>query len=147
MKVLQFAFDGDPQNIHLPGNYQENAVAYTGTHDNDTTVGWYASLGQDVQRMITLYIRTNHGVHDTEHAPVFGAVSACQHLVEMVQHSNAAICIIPLQDYLGMDSSERINVPGTVDGNWGWRVPSEALSKELAAYIRGITVRSGRKVE
>jgi 4-alpha-glucanotransferase len=144
MRVLQFGFDGDPQNMHLPANYDGNVVVYTGTHDNDTTAGWYASLSEEEKRMVTLYIRTYYGIRDTEHAPEFGAYAACEHLVEMAQQSRAPICIIPIQDYLRLGSEARINVPGTAEGNWAWRVQSEALDADLAAHVHRITVRSGR---
>jgi 4-alpha-glucanotransferase len=145
MKILQFAFDTSEENVYLPFNYDtNNAVIYTGTHDNDTTAGWYASLSEEEKRMVTLYIRTYYGIRDTEHAPEFGAYAACEHLVEMAQQSRAPICIIPIQDYLRLGSEARINVPGTAEGNWAWRVQSEALDADLAAHVHRITVRSGR---
>lgn len=144
MKVLQFAFDGDPQNVHLPVNYSENAVVYTGTHDNDTTAGWYAGLPEETQKMVSLYIRTHHGVRNSEHAPVFGAGAACEHLVEAAQQSKAAVCVIPVQDYLRLGSEHRINIPGTSEGNWGWRLTPGSCTEELAQHVRDVTVRNGR---
>ena len=144
MKVLQFAFDGDPQNVHLPVNYSENAVVYTGTHDNDTTAGWYAGLPEEAQKMVSLYIRTHHGVRNSEHAPVFGAGAACEHLVEAAQQSKAAVCVIPMQDYLRLGSEHRINIPGTSEGNWGWRLTPGSCTEELAQHVRDVTVRNGR---
>ena len=138
------AFDGDPQNVHLPVNYSENAVVYTGTHDNDTTAGWYAGLPEETQKMVSLYIRTHHGVRNSEHAPVFGAGAACEHLVEAAQQSKAAVCVIPMQDYLRLGSEHRINIPGTSEGNWGWRLTPGSCTEELAQHVRDVTVRNGR---
>jgi len=147
MKVLQFAFDGNPENPYLPENFTTDCVVYTGTHDNDTTFGWYNSLSRDAKRSVTEYIRDHHGIpsrgrHGT--APVFGAASVTRHLVELAFYSKADTCIIPVQDYLLLDSEARINTPGTIGNNWNWRMTKAALSEELAAYVARLTHLSER---
>jgi 4-alpha-glucanotransferase len=132
MVVLQFAFDGSTDNPHLPHYHRRNSVVYTGTHDNDTTVGWYASL--DAQARDVVHGRL--GVGPTPPVPEF--------LVEAAYTSNAALAIVPLQDLLGRDSGARMNTPGTVIGNWRWRFEWPDVPVALAAACRDRAVRSGR---
>ena len=107
--VLQFAFDGSPDNPHLPEHHLRNSVVYTGTHDNDTTVGWYASLDPRLRDVV-------HGKLGVGPAP---PVPDC--LIDAAYASNAALAIVPMQDLLARDSGARMNTPGTVVGNWRWR--------------------------
>ena len=132
MVVLQFAFDGSTDNPHLPHYHRRNSVVYTGTHDNDTTVGWYASL--DAQARDVVHGRL--GVGPTPPVPEF--------LVEAAYASNAALAIVPLQDLLGRDSGARMNTPGTVIGNWRWRFAWPDVPVALAAACRERAVGSGR---
>ena len=119
MRVLQFGFDGSPDNPHLPHNYQRDAVAYTGTHDNDTTVGWFRSLSPEDAQRIGFFLRTDAaGITDAMARAVLGSV--------------AQLAIIPAQDLLQLDSAARFNTPGTVSGNWSWRLPPGSLTAELA---------------
>jgi len=108
MKILQFAFDSGPDNPYLPHNYSKNCVVYTGTHDNDTTLGWYNGLSQQHQAQIRKYI----GCCEAE--IVTG-------MIRTAMMSVANLAIIPFQDLLGLDSSARMNIPGTASGNWAWR--------------------------
>jgi len=122
MRVLQFAFDGSPDNPHLPQHYGADCVAYTGTHDNDTTLGWYETLEtatrQYVDRMLGL---TSQSVPES--------------IVRVVLESAAPLAVIPLQDLLGLGSEARLNTPGTHSWrNWRWRVPEGALTEERAAH-------------
>ncbi|MBR0373177.1 MAG: 4-alpha-glucanotransferase [Mogibacterium sp.] len=149
MKVLQFAFDGDPDNPYLPENYTENCVVYTGTHDNDTTRGWYKSLSEEARQQITRYLRSSRspGISETQaslRAPLFSGRSACELLVMLAMQSRADLCIIPIQDYLLLDSEARVNTPGTISDNWEWRMAKDAFTPELAEYIRRLTSSSGR---
>jgi 4-alpha-glucanotransferase len=132
MVVLQFAFDGSPDNPHLPRHHRRNAVVYTGTHDNDTTVGWYASLDANARDVV-------HGMLGLGPAP-----SVPEFLIEEAYASNAVLAILPMQDLLARDSGARMNTPGTVVGNWRWRFAWADVPDSLAAKCRERAARSGR---
>ena len=119
MRVLQFAFDGDPYNPHLPHMHRHNSVVYTGTHDNDTSAGWFSSLDRETQRRVEYYLGA-----DSRTAPEALVRAACA--------SVAALAVVPLQDLLGLGAEARLNTPGTVQGNWSWKMPQGALTHELA---------------
>jgi 4-alpha-glucanotransferase len=119
MRVLQFAFDGNPSNPHLPYMHERDCVVYTGTHDNDTTLGWYRSLDPDTARRVDHYLRVTPGAMP-------------EALIRAALDSVARLAIIPLQDLLGLDTTARLNKPGTVEGNWTWMVPPHALTAEVA---------------
>ena len=125
--VLQFAFDGNPRNPHLPANHREHLVVCTGTHDTDTALGWWESLRRR-QRAAT-------GLDPTD--PAWS-------LLELALGSRAALAIIPLQDVLGLGTSARMNRPGTTTRNWLWRLEPGQLTEELAARLRAATSASGR---
>jgi 4-alpha-glucanotransferase len=126
MKVLQFAFyEGD--SPYLPHRHVPNAVVYTGTHDNDTTRGWWDSLDRDRRA------RTPLDASD----PVWS-------MIELALASVARLAIVPLQDVLGLGSEARMNVPGTSEGNWAWRYDAGALTPDLAERLREATRRHGR---
>ena len=147
MKVLQFAFDGNPKNPYLPGNFDAHCVIYTGTHDNDTTRGWYASLDYGTRKQVTHFIRSirRGSSRQYEKAPAYGASQAARALISVAFHSDAEICIIPMQDHLLLDTSARVNTPGTVGGrNWQWRMPPDAFSDELVSYLVNLTMKSER---
>ena len=144
MKILQFAFDSDSRNPYLIENFGPNSVVYTGTHDNDTTIGWYSSLPASKKGTVTSYLRSHNGIYDSARAPLFSAVSASSLLIELAYRSDAAVCIIPLQDHLQMDSSGRINVPGTVSQNWEWRLEPNAFSRTKASHMAELVRRYGR---
>jgi 4-alpha-glucanotransferase len=133
MRVLQFAFGGDdPENPHLPANYPSLAVAYTGTHDNDTAAGWYAAASpEEKERLGGLA------------GPGAGA-DAHWRMIEVVERSAADVAILPLQDVLGLGSAARMNTPGTGEGNWEWRCREGDLTPGLAARLRAVTEAAGR---
>ena len=137
MKVLQFAFDGNPLNPHLPNNYEENSVAYTGTHDNDTLKGWIDKLSSETKK----YILNSLNISSKEYEDNNDLVYA---LIDEVLNSNSRLTVIPLQDYLCLGSEARINTPSTLGGNWTWRVKKVMLTHELAAIIREIAIRNTR---
>lgn len=122
MRVLQFAFSGEPHNPHLPEAHPRHAVAYTGTHDNDTSLGWYGSLDADTRAQVAAYLG---GVPDMPWP-----------LIDAVYASAANSAIVPLQDYLGLDGRARMNTPGTVAGNWRWRLLPGQADAALARRIR-----------
>jgi 4-alpha-glucanotransferase len=132
MIVLQFAFDGSPANPHLPQQHRRNAVVYTGTHDNDTTVGWYRSLDANARGVVHRML----GVGDAPAVPDL--------LVAAAYESNATLAVVPLQDLLGLDSASRMNAPGTVAGNWQWRFAWDQVPATLAATCRERAERTGR---
>jgi 4-alpha-glucanotransferase len=130
MVVLQFAFGGPPSNPHRPENHRRNLVVYTGTHDTDTTVGWWERLPRRLRRSSGL-------------DPADPAWS----LIRMAFGSRAALAIVPVQDVLGLDSSGRMNMPGTTGKhNWTWRLETGQLTAELAARLREETRKAQRLV-
>lgn len=131
MRVVQFAFDGDATNPHLPENYPENTVAYTGTHDNDTIAGWWNGASQDEREAASSRFA------DRE-LPVHEA------FLDLVFRSRARLAIAPLQDVLGMGSDARMNTPGTSNGNWMWRLREGELRAEHAVRLRELCYRAGR---
>ncbi len=131
MKVLQFAFSGDPDNPYLPHNYDRNSLVYTGTHDNDTTVGWLNSASEQERGHLRRYI-----------------AGSCEEwnwaIIRLALMSVARIAIVPLQDILGVGSEGRMNTPGRADGNWGWRFTPGMLTPELGSRLKELTGVSGR---
>ena len=130
MKVLQFAFDSREDSDYLPHNYISNTVCYTGTHDNDTTVGWYRSMKEKDRKMALDYLNRTDFASDKDIAFSF---------IKLAMGSVSKICIIPMQDWLGLDGTARINTPSTLGGNWEWRMKKGAFTKKLAKEIRSIT--------
>ncbi len=121
MRVIQFGFDGSGDNPHLPHMHERNCVVYTGTHDNDTTRGWLASLDGEVLRRVEVSLRAR-------------GPEAADALQRAALASVAALAVLPLQDILGLGSAARFNTPGTVTGNWSWRAPMPALTDDLARH-------------
>ncbi len=132
MKVLQFAFEGDASNVYLPHNYTRNAVVYTGTHDNDTTRGWYTAAGKKERQFIRKYV------------DIRSSRTATWDLIRMAMQSVADTAIIPIQDYLDIGSVGRINTPSTLGGNWCWRVLPGELTDLLAERMREYAQTYGR---
>ncbi|WAL59592.1 4-alpha-glucanotransferase [Thermocoleostomius sinensis] len=133
MKVLHFAFGGDARNPYLPFNYDKrNCVVYTGTHDNNTTVAWYETLPDHERDRLLDYLGciSSDGIHWDMIRLAFGSI--------------ANLAIIPLQDILGLGSNARMNFPGRLEGNWGWRYRSEALNDETCGRLKHITQVFGR---
>ena len=124
MKILQFAFDPREESDYLPHNYVKNSVVYTGTHDNDTTVGWYAELDPEAKEFAKKYLKITDET-DVEWEFIRGALA-----------SVSETAIIPMQDYLGLGAEARINVPSTLGTNWKWRLVNGQCSSELAARIK-----------
>jgi 4-alpha-glucanotransferase len=131
MRVLQFAFDGGPDNPHRPEHHPEWSVAYTGTHDNDTTLGWWHGLDEDTRRRVRGELATTG---ETMPEPAIGAVLA----------SRARLAVVPLQDVLGLGSEARMNVPGRRDGNWRWRFSPAMLDGADAVAWRARLAAAGR---
>ena len=124
MKILQFAFDGSDENPYLPEKITENSVVYTGTHDNDTSLGWYDGLNEEQKSVFHRYLN--------EHGYVQGDdVEMPLVLIDMALASNATLAIIPMQDILKLGSADRMNTPGTIEGNWQWRFDWAQLNDEM----------------
>ena len=137
MKVLQFAFDNNPKNSFLPYNFDNaNCVVYTGTHDNDTTMGWFLSDYLDEQARAAVKRAANRTMHDA--SPIN------QDLIYLAYSSIAALAVIPLQDLLGFGSDCRMNTPGVAEGNWRWRCSEQYLSAELALELKQLVTIFGR---
>jgi 4-alpha-glucanotransferase len=131
MRVLQFAFDGDPSNPHLPPNYVTRSVAYPGTHDNDTLVGWWCDATPAEREQAWRLVGSSR---DPEYWALLG----------LVWNSPANWAVAQVQDVLGLGAEHRMNRPGTTEGNWGWRVDLEALTGEHQAALLELTRESGR---
>jgi 4-alpha-glucanotransferase len=121
MRVMQFGFDGTGDNVHLPHMYEQASVVYTGTHDNDTTVGWYTSLDAETQRRVDYFLRSGPG-------------QMPQAMIHSLMASVAQLAVVPMQDLLCLGSEARLNTPGTAIGNWSWRLPEDSLKVELAQH-------------
>jgi 4-alpha-glucanotransferase len=123
MKILQFAFGSGPGNAYLPHNHIKNSVVYTGTHDNDTSAGWFQGLNDRELLEVREYLGSAGG-------------DPAADLVRAALVSVADTVIIPFQDLLGLPSATRMNMPGTPDGNWEWRFSWDMVDKDLAARMR-----------
>lgn len=132
MKVLQFAFGGDAKNAYLPHNHKKNGIVYTGTHDNETTVGWYWNLDEKTVKHVQDYF----GITDE--------TKVNWTFIRAALASVADTAVIPMQDYLGKGNEARINTPSTLGSNWEWRMLPDACTEELAKKIYELTKLYGR---
>jgi 4-alpha-glucanotransferase len=142
MRVLQFAFGGDPaENDHLPHRYPFSCVVYTGTHDNDTARGWYASLGADVAAKKDGAAREQAFL-----GKYLGRSPAEIHwdLVRLAFGSTADLAIVPMQDLLGLGAEGRMNTPGVASGNWEWRMAESAYDDRIGTRLRDLAGTFGR---
>ncbi len=132
MKILQFAFGKDADNEYLPHQYPQRSVVYTGTHDNDTTCGWWASAPERERHFARAYLGSDAD------AEIHWAMirTACS--------SRADTALFPMQDLLGLDSSTRMNLPGSQDGNWEWRFDWAMVAPEVAPRLAALSAASGR---
>ncbi|MDQ2921874.1 MAG: 4-alpha-glucanotransferase, partial [Acidobacteriota bacterium] len=142
MRILQFAFSSDSKNHDLPHNYHRNVVVYTGTHDNDTTVGWFSSVAgegstrtaeqvEDERKFCMQYLNTDgKEIH--------------WDFIRAVLRTVANTAVVPLQDLLGLGTEARMNLPNSTEGNWAWRFDPYALTDELAQRLRELSELYGR---
>ena len=131
MRVIQFAFGGDPLDVHLPHMHTRDSIVYTGTHDNDTSLGWYLSLDGETLQRVNFFLRVTPG-------------SMPEAIVRAALGSVGRLAIIPMQDVLGLGSEARLNTPGTVIGNWMWKLPHDALNGDLARHFSLLNRAHGR---
>lgn len=135
MKILQFAFDSGSENLYLPFNYKNsNCVVYTGTHDNDTIMGWYETLSEDTKKVTQRYLNNWYAQG--------GAVA--WDFIRLAQSSIADLCVIPIQDYLCLGKEARLNTPSTLGDNFKWRLVKNQLSEELMNDIKDMVSVYGR---
>lgn len=129
MKVLQFAFDSRETSDYLPHNYEKNCIVYTGTHDNDTVQGWFHTICEQDRKYAMEYIN----VHEDEVEDINWA------FIRLAMSCVANLCIIPMQDYLGLGKDARINMPSTLGQNWTWRMTKEEFTEEIRQKIKKMT--------
>ncbi len=137
MKVLEFAFDSrdtGSKNDYLPHNYTENCTAYTGTHDNQTITGWFAGISEAERAAAREYLCDAY----TPDAQLYKS------FISLLLRSSARFCVIPMQDWLGLDDQSRMNTPSTIGENWKWRMQHTDMSEALCSDIRRMTELYGR---
>ncbi len=131
MKVLQFGFGGGPDNIHLPHNHIPNSVVYTGTHDNDTTHGWYDSLDSGTKGYVDEYLASS------ESDPVW-------RMIRSAMASTCQLAVIPMQDVMSLPSQDRMNTPGTIENNWQWQLNWDQLDDKQCDHLSRLVDMYGR---
>jgi 4-alpha-glucanotransferase len=131
MRVLQFAFGGDATNDHLPHNHTRETIVYTGTHDNDTTFGWFENLDSHQREYCLQYLASNGSEINWD-------------MIRAAMASVADTAIIPMQDVLGLASDARMNLPASTTGNWNWRMKDKVVPDDLSARLRELTEAYGR---
>ncbi len=141
MRVLHFAFDGDVANTHLPHNYCNNCVAYTATHDNNTTLGWLYDLDDNTRRNVLEYINANQNNWGSG----AGQCNSTRSAIKSIISSVANLAVIPMQDLCGYGGDTRINIPGVADGNWKYRITRQAMDEVDKNYILHLNTIYNRK--
>ena len=135
MKVLQFAFDSDFENVYLPHMYEDNnSVIYTGTHDNDTLKHWFETVSEDSRNRIYRYLSRSHNDWN----------AMTELLIKKALSATSFLAVIPAGDYLELSAEGRINAPGTDEGNWQWRMEKNAFTEEKKAVMREMLRTYGR---
>lgn len=130
MLILQFAFDSDDENPYLPANHEPDSVVYTGTHDNDTSLGWWLGLNEASRKRVREVLSEQLSISYDQPMPMA--------LITAALASVAQLAVIPMADWLGCDSQGRINTPGTMTGNWTWQFASQDLTDDLANSINNL---------
>ncbi|MBM7623612.1 4-alpha-glucanotransferase [Sporohalobacter salinus] len=126
MGVLQFGFNSQEDNDHLPHNYRQNSVVYTGTHDNNTVLGWYNNADDEAKEYVKEYLKGSEE-------------NICWDFIQAAWASVSKLAIAPLQDILSLNSEARMNTPGTVKGNWKWRYREEMLDVNISEKLKRLT--------
>jgi len=133
MTILQFAFSSDATNPYLPHNFSRNCVVYTGTHDNDTTIGWFKTCPKTEKKYSLKYLGTNgKNIH--------------WDFIKMGMSSVADTAIFPLQDVLGLGTEARMNTPSTESGNWSWRFTADMITPEIKEKLKDLAITYGRYI-
>jgi 4-alpha-glucanotransferase len=131
MKILQFAFGDDAKNPYLPHNHTIDSVSYTGTHDNNTTVGWFNEINDYTKSRVFDYLGDSHDEISWQ------LIRACLRTV-------SKLAVIPMQDVLSLDSDHRMNVPGTIEGNWSWQFDWDMVDESTAHKFKKLNELYGR---
>jgi 4-alpha-glucanotransferase len=131
MRILQYGFSGDLENRDLPRNYIENSVAYTGTHDNDTVIGWFEKANEHERDFCLDYLNSDGSEINRD-------------FIRAVWESTSDTAITPMQDLLGLGSKARMNFPSSNSGNWNWQCKDGDLSEDISNYLRELTELHGR---
>jgi 4-alpha-glucanotransferase len=134
MKILQFAFGGERNSSFLPHNFGRNCVVYTGTHDNETTLGWYRNASRDEQDHVRRYLARD-------------GTDIAWDLMRLAYASVADTAVVPLQDLMSLGNEARMNFPGKTGGWWTWRYTSEMLTDFIAERLGELTEIFGRNIE
>lgn len=134
MKILQFAFDSAEANDYIPHNYVKNCIVYTGTHDNDTVVGWFEKASDEDKKYVLDYLNTDGNEINWA-------------FIRLAWSSVANTAIVPMQDLLGLDTESRMNLPGTTTGNWTWRAKNSDFTAGLAERLARLTRLYGRTIK
>ncbi|MDQ6651950.1 MAG: 4-alpha-glucanotransferase [Acidobacteriota bacterium] len=145
MRIMQFAFGSGTKNVDLPHNYERNLVAYTGTHDNDTTVGWFSSVAGEGSTRTAKQIERERKFC-LEYLKTDGKEIHWD-FIRALLASVANTAIVPLQDLLGLGTEARMNLPNTTEGNWAWRFKPNALTSEISGRLKKLTELYGRAGE
>ena len=153
MKVLEFAFQAGEESSYLPYLYKQNCVVYTGTHDNDTVVGWYRSLSPEDKKFVNDYM----GIHDLDKENLYNSCAAPEvtektrwekelswEVIRLALASTADLAVIPMQDYLGLGTEARINLPSTLGNNWKWRLVPGQVTDEMLEKMCHLNKLFGR---
>jgi 4-alpha-glucanotransferase len=135
MKIFQFGLEGGNDDPFVPHNYEKNCVAYTGTHDNDTSAGWYQNANPEHKAFANYYLGLNEGANPSK---------AAWRMIVKLWESRANYTLAPMQDFLGLGTDARMNYPGTTSGNWQWRMPADATNDEMAVKLKKLNQRTGR---
>ena len=133
MRVLQFAFGGDATNDHLTHNHTRDSVVYTGTHDNDTTLGWFSNLGSEEREYALRYLNADEREINDE-------------MIRAAMASVGNLAMVPMQDVLGLGGEARMNLPASEHGNWSWRMKANVLNDEIARRLRDMAQTYGRNM-
>jgi 4-alpha-glucanotransferase len=134
MKVLQFAFGGDmPHSVHIPHNHSKNFIVYTGTHDNNTTRGWYKQADDETKNSLKEYTGKDISEEDVHWV-----------LAKMAYASVAATVILPMQDVLNLDENARMNIPASADSNWSWRLLPGQINKDIENKLKHLVTMYNR---
>ena len=137
MVVLQFEVGNPDFDI---SNVEENSVCYTGTHDNDTTLGWFTGNGDDTRSEEEIHTQQTNALRQTGGS----AESIANDMIRLAFSSRATLAVAPMQDYLGLGSNARLNTPGTTQNNWCWRALGEQLNDDLTVSVRKLVQESNR---
>ena len=135
MKIFQFGLEGGNDDPFVPHNFEEHCVAYTGTHDNDTSAGWYNSASPEHQEFARYYLNLGDNPTNLEFTWA---------MIQRLWQSAAVFVLAPMQDFLGLGTEARMNYPGTTSGNWKWRMGLDDLNQELAAKLTQVNQETNR---